>query len=61
MSLPAWLLALLRQTLATAGKFAARQLCKKLMGDETCKGQVYLIMRLVKFIKPKTFLVNLFN
>ena len=40
--LPMWLFELIRETLARAGKFAVRQLCKKYMGDETCKGEVIL-------------------
>ena len=38
MSIPAFLIPIITEALATVGKWAAKQLCKKFMGDETCGG-----------------------
>ena len=38
MVIPAWLIPIITQALAAAGKWAAKKLCKKYMGDETCGG-----------------------
>ena len=36
MSIPAWIVPIITDALTRLGKAAARQLCKKLTGDETC-------------------------
>ena len=38
MSIPAFLIPIITEALATVGKWAAQQLCKKFMGDDTCGG-----------------------
>ena len=38
MSIPIWLISLIKKALAAAGVWAARKLCKKFMGDESCGG-----------------------
>ena len=38
MSIPGWLITLIKNALVTVGKWGAKQLCKKFMGDETCGG-----------------------
>ena len=38
MSIPVWLVPIITNALAAAGKWAAKQLCKKFMNDETCGG-----------------------
>ena len=42
MSIPPWILALVSETLKNAGRWAAKKLCKKLTGDESC-GLVFLM------------------
>ena len=38
MVIPAWLIPIITNALAAAGKWAAQQLCKKFMNDATCGG-----------------------
>ena len=41
-NLPPWLIPMITETLANPGLWAAKQLCKKFTGDDTCNGRLPL-------------------